>query len=476
MTTASVRRPLANLAGGSARALSLAGGFAFAGVLVASAAVAQIFGPPAPGEPVLTSIQVPNLPLGVVTFPNGKAMNLTVGLGSGAYRSPLDAPGKLWLVTDRGPAIPCAEAKRLIGIEPEAACGGAKEGSVYPLPGFVPSIYGIEIGADFSAKITAVLPLKGKSGRPVTGRPTPSAAGPKPEAVFGVDAKPLPADPSGVNPEALVRLSDGSFWVAETFGPSLLEIGPDGTLRRRIVPAGAGEDFKDSDAEIQATLPPIFRQRRGVQGFRALALSPDEQFLYTVTAAPLMLPDEAASRASRHLRILKIERASGTVMGQYLYAVEPVDRFHFEADGRARTQSDVKVVEMAAAGQDKLILLEQVDKSARFFVISLDEASRVPPELDAPDAQPSLEGMGSAGLEAKRLTPLSKTLVLESEKLPGLAGRIEAFAILSPSELVAINDNDFGIDGARTQVFRITLPGPGPDAAREDKARNSERK
>lgn len=476
LTTASVRRPPSLLAPLLARVLPicscvLAGGFA----------LAQQFGPHGPQDPILTSIQVPNLPLGVVTFPSGKAMNLTVGLGSGAFRSPLDAPGKIWLVTDRGPAIACAESRRLIGIEPEAACGGAKEGSIYPLPGYVPSIYGVEIGPDLVAKITAVLPLKGKSGRPVTGRPTPAAAGPKPEPVFGVDGKPLPTDPSGVNPEALVRLSDGSFWLADTFGPSLIEVGPDGTIRRRFVPLGAGEDFKDSDAEVVASLPPILRQRRGGQGFRALALSPDEQFLYTVAAMPLMLPDDASTRGSRHLRLFKIDRASGIVVGEYLYALDGVERFRADAEGRPRGQHEVRVVEMAAAGQDKLLILEQVEKSSRLFQVALTEASRVMPELDAPDARPSLEMLDDAGLAARQLSPLAKSLVFESEKIAGLASRIEGFALLSPSELVAINDNDFGTDGVRTQMFRIALPilGGAPsreEKMRDEKTRNGERK
>ena len=31
---------------------------------------------------------------------------------------------------------------------------------------------------------------------------------------------------------------------------------------------------------------------------------------------------------------------------------------------------------------------------------------------------------------------------------------------MAPDELVVINDNDYGVDGVRTQMFRITLPQP----------------
>lgn len=452
-----------------------------ASLFAAGLALGQQFGPPAPGEAILTAIQIPNLPLGVVTFPNGKAMNLTVALGSGAARSAQDAPGKLWLVTDRGPAISCAEAKRLIGIEPEAACGGAKEGSLYPLPGFVPSIYGVEIGADSSARITAVLPLKGKSGRPVSGRPPLMSTGPKAEAVFTVDGKPLPPDPSGIDPEALVRLSDGSFWLADEFGPSLVEVGLDGTIRRRLVPSNTAGDFKDADYEIAPVLPPILRMRRPGQGFRALAISPDEQFLYVMMQSPLAVPDEATTRGARAMRLFKIERTSGIVVGEYYYVLEPAARFSSDADARERHQVEVKVVEMAAAGPDKLMILEQIDKSSRFFVVSLDEAHRVPPEFDNPETAPSLEAFDDNALSQRMLVPLTKTLVIESEKIPGLSARLEGFAILSPGELVVINDNDFSVDGVRTQMFRITVPpavwrtGERPvrdERSREDKSRS----
>ncbi len=46
-------------------------------------------------RPVITPVQMPNLSLGVVIFPNGKAINLSVGTGSSAYRSPNDIPGRV---------------------------------------------------------------------------------------------------------------------------------------------------------------------------------------------------------------------------------------------------------------------------------------------------------------------------------------------------------------------------------------------
>lgn len=416
--------------------------------------------PPTPPRTVATSIQIANLPLGVVTFPNGKAMNLTVAFGSAAFRHPKDPPGRLWLMTDRGPSIPCAESRRIVGIEPEQACAGDRNGRIYPLAGFVPSIYAVDVGADQVARINVFVPFKGRSGRPVSGRPPVGAGAPRGEVVYTVDGKALPPDPSGIDPEAFVRLQDGSYWVAEEFGPSLLDVAPDGTVRRRLVPANAAGDYKDADYEIAPILPPILRLRAPGRGFEGLALSPDEKHLYVMMQSPLANPDLATMQASRNVRLWKIERETGVVAGQYLYQLDGPASFRNDLEGRERQQADVHISEVVAVGPDRLLVQERIDKTSRFFVIALDEANRIPQEFDAPEMVPSLESLNGDALAQRNLKPVSKSLVLDSDWISGLPAKIESVAVMAPDELIIVNDNDFGIDGVRTQMFRITLPLP----------------
>ncbi len=411
-------------------------------------------------RPLVASIQVANLPLGVVTFPNGKAMNLTVAMGSAAFRQPGDSQGRLWLMTDRGPSILCGDTKRLIGLEPDQVCGGDRNARIYPLPGFAPSIYAVDIGPDLVARINVFVPLKGKSGRPISGRPNLATNGAKAEQSFAIDGKLLPPDPSGVDPEAFVRLGDGSFWVAEEFGPSLLDVGADGTIRRRLVPANSAADFRDADYEIVPSLPPIMRQRIQSRGFEGLAVSPDERFLYVMMQSPLANPDAEAFRLSRNVRIWKLQRDTGQVVGQYLYQLEPPRVFRQDNDGRERSQQDVHVSEIVAVGEDKLLVLERIEKTSRLFIVTLDEANRIPPEFDSLEMTPSLEVLDGDTLTLRGLSPLPKTLVLDTDLVAGLPAKIEGVAVMAPDELIVINDNDFGIEGVRTQMFRITLPEP----------------
>lgn len=436
----------------------------FATLWMASACLAPALAQTAPQtdqkpRATLTPVQIPNLPLGVVTFPNGKAMNLNVGIGSAAFRAPGDAAGRVWLLTDRGPNLECADSKRLIGLEPEAICGGDKAGRIYPLPGFAPSIYGIDIGPDNVARINVFVPIKGKSGKPISGRP-PAATASRAELIFAADGKPLPPDPSGIDPEAFVKLSDGSFWIAEEFGPSLLHVAQDGTVLKRVVPAGTAAEFKDADYEVIGGLPAILRNRPSNRGFEGLALSPDERFLYAIPQSPLANPDIEAFRQSRHLRLLKIDRETGATIGQYLYAIDTPALFAGDADGRERRTSDVHVSELVAIGEDRLLVLERIEKTARLFTVSLDENSRIPALFDSPGKSPSLESVAPARLEAMGVIAMPKTLVLDTDSVPGLPAKIEAVAVLGPSELLLVNDNDFGADGVRTQLFRVRLPEP----------------
>ncbi len=118
----------------------------------------------------------------------------------------------------------------------------------------------------------------------------------------------LPDSADNVDLEAIVRLSDGSFWIAEEMGPSIALVSADGRILRRHVPANAAADYKDADAEIVANLPAILSKRQGNRGFESIAISPDERFLYLMMQNALANPDAAAFNAARNVRLFKLER------------------------------------------------------------------------------------------------------------------------------------------------------------------------
>ena len=52
---------------------------------------------------------------------------------------------------------------------------------------------------------------------------------------------------------------------------------------------------------------------------------------------------------------------------------------------------------------------------------------------------------------------LAKTLVLSTDDAPELDRDLEGMVVLSPHELLLVNDNDCSVEGARTRFWRIRL-------------------
>jgi hypothetical protein len=84
------------------------------------------------------------LRIGSYAFAGGKTLNLTVGIGSSAFRRRNDPANVIWTIGDRGPNIGCEELKPIAGVE-LPACGEVKNGRLFLTPSYAPSIYRVMI-------------------------------------------------------------------------------------------------------------------------------------------------------------------------------------------------------------------------------------------------------------------------------------------------------------------------------------------
>jgi hypothetical protein len=50
-----------------------------------------------------------------------------------------------------------------------------------------------------------------------------------------------------------------------------------------------------------------------------------------------------------------------------------------------------------------------------------------------------------------------KRLLFSTDDHPEVGPDMEGMALLSPTEILLVSDNDFGVEGARTEFWRITL-------------------
>ncbi len=392
------------------------------------------------------------LEMAPLTSPWGKELRYSLGIGSGAFRHPSDPADEIWTVGDRGPNMTCAEAQRLLAPETATPCGAVRNGRYYPTPGYVPSIYRVAIDrAAKSFRLVETIPLKTRSGKPISGLLNPQTVASKDS---GLDMKGtvLPDSADNVDLEALVRLSDGSFWIAEEMGPSIALVSADGRILRRHVPANAAADYKDADAEIVANLPPILSKRQGNRGFESIAISPDERFLYVIMQNALANPDAAAFNAARNVRLFKIERQSGNLVGEWVYQLDDPRSFGLDPSER---QSDPRISELTALGLDRLLVLERTEGTTKLHEITLDGATNIlGSRWDDPANRPTLEQ--SNDLAAVSVTPLRKTLRFDTARdLKDAPAKIEGMAFLADGTLLLINDNDFGIRGDETKIILI---------------------
>ena len=174
--------------------------------------------------------------LGVITLVNGRRMRLTLGVGSGLSQRAGDPNGTVWAIADRGPNLKIKAAIKRYGLEhlrPLAKVDGAK---IMPRPDIGPTICQLKLQGN-TVQLVRRIPLRGVSGRTISGLPIP--AGPAHvEPAFDLKGTALGPDPSGADTEAIVALSDGSFWVGDEYGPSLLHVDPEGQVLKRWVPKG----------------------------------------------------------------------------------------------------------------------------------------------------------------------------------------------------------------------------------------------
>jgi hypothetical protein len=395
------------------------------------------------------------LQLGKVEFAGGKTLDLTIGIGSALFHMSGDPADEFYALTDRGPNIDCSASEKITGIATAQACNGDDKAKLFPRPDFVPSIVKVKLNDDGTFVTTEWIPLKDAAGKEITGLSNPLKAA-KTEAAFDKDGKQLPFDPNGLDTEGLVRLKDGTFWIGEEYGPSLVHVAADGKIIERLVPQGLEGDLSGATYKVTGALPAILMKRQLNRGIEGIALAPDESALYTIVQNPLANPDADAYKKASATRILKLDLKSQQVVGEYVYTLDPAESFK---NDKSDKQSDVRISELTAVGVDKLIVLERIAKTTKLNAIDLSAATNIlGTDWDKAETSPSLEQIAAADLAANGITPVTKKLWLDSSTYPELPEKVEGVAVVDGKQLILINDDDFGIEGAKTRIVRLTMP------------------
>ncbi|ATL25570.1 esterase-like activity of phytase family protein [Streptomyces formicae] len=351
------------------------------------------------------------------TVDNDRGVDLG-GIGSDLY--PAGRKGEFWTVTDRGP-------NGQIKVD-------GKKRRTFPVPGFDPAIVKIRVSGE-TVKVLSAVPITTSSGKPVTGLPNQKG---RDEAPYTYDArKPLSYDPNGLDTEGLVRAADGSFWLVDEYGPSLIHVSARGKVLKRYVPEGL--DLRGADYPVVEALPGILSHRKTNRGFEGLTQLPGGDLVMAVQS-PLSLPDEDAGEASRTTRLLRFSPKKQAVTAEYAYRFDPVD----VVDPGEDDTSELKISSVVAVGRDRLLVQERTDKAARLQSVTLDRRSNIlGGKWDSDTTKPSLEQLDDPA--ASGVPVLRKRLVVDLGKVDGVPGKIEGVAKVDERTLALINDNDFGM-------------------------------
>lgn len=391
--------------------------------------------------------------LAEIRLPAG-LMSLTHSLTSGLCRSPRDPEGVFWGVGDRGPNIKPKDAVHRYGLDHLRALAGIDGAKIMPLPEAGPAMGCFRLIGN-EIVLEEIVPLHDAAGRRVTGLPTPASPHAEFEPVFTLAGEPLAPDPNGADSEGIAAMPDGTFWIAEEYGPSLLHVDRSGTVIKRWVPAGSEDHGIGTGSPVEPALPALASARKLNRGFEAIAVSDDGASLFVAFQSPLAHPDRKAHEQGSHLRIWHLDPANGTLVAEYVYPLDDPDSFQRDAAVGKVRRDDVKVSELVMLGDDTLLVLERISLTTKIYRVRLAPEFAICRSFSDPASRPTLEQLSCEDLIAAGVPLLDKTLILSTDDCPEICGDLEGMILLSPRELLLANDSDFGIEGAVTQFWRI---------------------
>lgn len=368
------------------------------------------------------------------------------GFGS-AWTPVPGARDEFYGLTDRGPNVD----------------GPGKNEKLAPVPAFVPKIGRFKLTGN-RAVLQSTVELRTAAGVPFNGQvDTAASTG---ETIRDLAGNVLPPTDHGLDPEGLVALPDGTFWVSDEYGPFLVHFDAEGTELERLAP-GAG-------------LPKELSLRTPNQGMEGLAVTPDGATLVGLVQSGLNTPGLAGSakevpltrivtvdlktRAIKEFALPLENPKSTKVADSEITALGPTTFLVDERDGTMPPKADKKLwtVDIAAAtdiGPDSKVPGAQYDPERGGLLI------------DGKPLETLVGGVSTAeGVETLKkagITTVAKTKNLDLTALvTGLNpdgkffghDKIEGVATLDGGKTLYIaNDSDFGLAGSKGDQPPFTL-------------------
>jgi hypothetical protein len=371
---------------------------------------------------------------------------------SGAGSAIAAVPGKpdqIYGLTDRGPNVD----------------GRTDNEKVLPVTDYSPQIVKYTL-ADGIAQEQQTIILKDTDGQPLNGLVV-DVGDTGGETMVDIHGNPMPTSERGLDSEGLVALQDGTFWVADEYGPFIIHFDAKGNETERLSP-------------YDGSLPGELAMRDPNRGMEGLTMTPDGSTLVGIMQSALATPGiEGRPRAVPLTRIVTIDLATRDAKMYLLPLADPQN-------------TKVLVSEITALSNTEFLIDERdtalaPEGNKKIYVADISQATDVGPASPVPgssydaaaggllvDGQPieafvgvttdaeALEKLQSAGIEV-----VSKTLKLD---LAGLLaelnpkgeffGHDKVEGVVTPDggqTLIISNDSDYGLVGIESETPPFTL-------------------
>ncbi|MET3290446.1 UNVERIFIED_CONTAM: hypothetical protein ABID98_003016 [Brevibacillus sp. OAP136] len=378
------------------------------------------------------------------------------GISQGGFSAlihlPNDPKNVFYTTTDRGP-------------NGEIKVGDEKR-RTFPLQNFTPSIYKISVEKN-EITILETIPLSLPTGKdPITGTKLISGVsnleGEDEVPYDGEAKKKLAYDPYGLDVEGIAyNPKDDTFWLCDEYRPSLVQVKRDGTIIQRLIPRGEKEWFANAPlVPIKDVLPAIYSKRNQNRGFEGVSITPDGKWMFAAVQSPLANPDAKAAKASRVLRIIKIDLKTGKPIAEFAYLTTDA------AQLKGVQQYDIVISDLHAINENTL-LVDERDKNAgkdaqvkKLFTLNLKGATNVLGKYDEEVNGKTLEQMSESDLKQAKVKVPSKRQVLDLLEYDYPFEKVEGVTMVDSYTVALVNDNDFDIDntGTTTQLWQFRLP------------------
>lgn len=238
-----------------------------------------------------------------------------------------------------------------------------------------------------------------------------------------------------INPEGLVVLNDGSFWVSDEFGPDIIHFDKNANEIERI-------DF----------LPRELKKRRKNHGFEGLAITPDGKTLVALMQSSLQNPNKKVNK-SKLTRIISLNLEKRSI-SQYIYKQEKNKNSNSEI--RAISNTTFLVIE-----RDSKNPLKSKKSHKRVYKISLENATDIEKIslnthlkqdknigllIDGKTLEQTVLKKGWKYLKKHNIYPVKKSLVVDLIKeLNYSHDKPEGLWIVDKNSIAILNDDDFGV-------------------------------